>query len=153
MVKGAPEGMELWLLHPSTMYGRFLRGSMGIRGSGWDSSPSGYAGLVRWWAQGSDGQWNLEELLVVGTWPVGAAVEHQPHREALGDCLVLKGAARQLDLRHGVILYRNDAQAAVAAMSKESFPSPEMQESAVQTRINRLLFGLEIVGPFWHVPA
>ena len=38
---------------------------------------------------------------MVGTWPAGEAVDHQPHRAAaaaLGACLVLDGAAMRLDV-------------------------------------------------------
>ena len=147
VAKGAQEGAELWTLHPSTMYRRFLRGEykgQRIWVITWDSSPSRYAGLVRWWAHGSDGHWNLEELLEVGTWPAGKAADHQPQREALGACLVLDGAAMLLDLSCWAILFRNDAQAAIAAITKGSFHSPEMQRCTI--RVHRRLFGQGTVG-------
>ena len=152
--KGAPEGMEMWPLHPSTLYGRFLQrryGNLRMFVLTWDAGPQGYAALLRWWVDRGDEEWELKELLLIGTWPVGAEVEHQPHREILAACLATESAAQRVDLRGSLILYRNDAEAAIAALNKGSFQSPVMQRSAV--RLNRLLFELDVVPRMWHVPG
>jgi hypothetical protein len=152
--KGAPEGMEMWPLHPSTLYGRFLRRRYGDQRMfvlTWDAGPLGYAALLRWWTCRGGERWELEELLIVGTWPPGSQVDHQPHREILAVCLAMESASQQLDLRGSLILFRNDAEAAIAALSKGSFQSPVMQSSAV--RLNRLMFRLDILGRMWHVPG
>jgi hypothetical protein len=117
----------------------------------WDAGPLGYAALLRWWTCRGGERWELEELLIVGTWPPGSQVDHQPHREILAVCLAMESASQQLDLRGSLILFRNDAEAAIAALSKGSFQSPVMQSSAV--RLNRLLFRLDILGRMWHVPG
>jgi len=152
--KGAPEGTELWPLHPSTLYSRFLRGRFQGKRMfvlSWDAGPKGYAALLNWWERDASDRWLLRKLLLVGTWPQGAEVDHQPHREILGACLASECAAQLEDLRGAVILYRNDAEAAIAALSKGSFASPTMQRSAV--RLNRLLFDLDVLPRFWHVPG
>ena len=79
-----------------------------------------------------------------GDMAAGEAVDHQPHREALRACLVLDGAAMHSDLSCGAILFRNDAQAAIAAITKGSFHSPEMQRCTI--RVHRRLFGQGTVG-------
>jgi hypothetical protein len=50
-----------------------------------------------------------------------------------------------------MILFRNDAEAAIAALCKGSYQSPVMQRSAV--RLNLLLFQLDVVPRMWHVPG
>jgi len=152
--KGAPDGTELWPLHPSTLYARFQRGRfLGKRFFvlTWDAGPMGYAALLTWWERDASGQWALRRMLLVGTWPHGSDVEHQPHREILGACLATECAAQHVDLRGGMILFRNDAEAAISALTKGSFASPVMQRSAV--RLNRLLFRLDVLPRFWHVPG
>ena len=111
----------------------------------------GYAALLTWWERDASGQWALRRMLLVGTWPHGSDVEHQPHREILGACLATECAAQHVDLRGGMILFRNDAEAAISALTKGSFASPVMQRSAV--RLNRLLFRLDVLPRFWHVPG
>jgi hypothetical protein len=152
--KGAPLGVEMWPLHPSSLYGRFLRGRYGsapLFVLTWDAGPNGYAGLLRWWGEGRGGSHELKELLLVGTWPADAEVQHQAHREILAACLATESAAQQVDLRNSVVLFRNDAEAAIAALRKGSFQSPVMQRSAM--RLNRLLYRLEVVPRMWHVPG
>lgn len=152
--KGASEGAEMWPPHPSTLYSRFLRGRYGdarLFVLTWDAGPNGYAALLRWWQASGDGSRELKELLLVGTWPKGAEVEHQAHREILAACLATESAAQQVDLHGSVVLFRNDAEAAIAALRKGSFQSPVMQRSAV--RLNRLLFSLDVVPRMWHVPG
>lgn len=152
--KGAAEGVEMWPLHPSTLYGRFLRrryGDMRMFVLTWDAGPRGYAALLRWWGHRGGDRWELEELLIVGTWPAGSDVEHQSHREILAACLATESAAQQVDLRGSLILFRNDAEAAIAALSKGSFQSTVMQRSAM--RLNRFLYELDVVARMWHVPG
>ena len=63
--KGAPLGVEMWPLHPSSLYGRFLRGRYGrapLFVLTWDAGPNGYAGLLRWWGEGRGGSQKLKEL-------------------------------------------------------------------------------------------
>jgi hypothetical protein len=88
---------------------------------------------------------------LVGTWPTDAKVQHQTHREILAACLATESAAQQVDLRSSVVLFRNDAEAAIAALRKGSFQSSVMQRSAM--RLNRLLYQLEVVPRMWHVPG
>ena len=71
-------------------------------------------------------------MLFVGTWPRGSNVEHRPHREILGAYLATECAAQHIDLRGRMILFRNDAEAAILALTKGSFASPVMQRSAVR---------------------
>ena len=117
----------------------------------WDAGPQGYAALLIWWERDAAGRWILSRRLFVGTWPPGSDVEHQPHREILAACLATECAAQHVDLRGSLILYRNDADAAISALSKGSFASPVMQRSAV--RLNRFLFRLDVLPRFWHVPG
>lgn len=84
--KGAPAGVEMWPLHPSTLYGRFLRGRYGdlpLFVLTWDAGPNGYAGLLRWWTGRSGGSRELqpEELLLVSTWPERRGAASTPPRD------------------------------------------------------------------------
>ena len=74
----------------------------------------------------------MSERLLVGTWPRGSNVEFQQHREALGACLATEAAIQEVDLGGSVLLYRNDAEAAISALSKGSFRSAEMQLCAIR---------------------
>ena len=68
--KGAPEGTELWPLHPSTLYSRFLRGRFQGKRMfvlSWDAGPKGYAALLNWWEREASDRWLLRKLLLVGT--------------------------------------------------------------------------------------
>ena len=152
--KGAPEGTELWPLHPSTLYARFQSGR--FQGKRlfvltWDAAPQGYAALLVWWERDASARWTLRRMLFVGTWPRGSNVEHRPHREILGAYLATECAAQHIDLRGRMILFRNDAEAAILALTKGSFASPLMQRSAV--RLNRLLFRLDVLPLYRHVPG
>ena len=70
----------------------------------WDAGPNGYAGLLRWWGEGRGGSQKLKELLLVGTWPADAEVQHHAHREILAACLATESAA-QVDLRSSVFSF------------------------------------------------
>ena len=116
----------------------------------WDAGPRGWAALLRWWEQ-KVGSWVLRELLLVGTWQHGSIIEFQPHREALAGCLATEAAEQEVDMRCSLVLYRNDAEAAISALSKGSFGSQEMQASAL--RLARVDSRSDINGRFYHVPG
>ena len=71
--KGAPDGTELWPLHPSTLYARFQRTVPGeaIFVLTWDAGPMGYAALLTWWERDASGQMGIEADVArwdVATW-------------------------------------------------------------------------------------
>jgi hypothetical protein len=43
-------------------------------------------------------------------------VQHQAHREILSACLATESAAQQVDLLSSVVLFCNDAEAAIAEL-------------------------------------
>ena len=147
----APAGAPLWALVASSTYACFLKGDVEVRDGffslTWDASPSGWAALLRWWFLAS-GVWVLRDLLLVGSWPDHSAVDEQPHRECLAASLALEAAAQAVDLRCRTGLFRNDAEAAIAALRKGSSSAP-MQSGAL--RFARLCAELDIDTVIHHV--
>jgi hypothetical protein len=136
-------GVPLWPPVASSAYASFLRGELGPEffALTWDASSHGWAALLLWWAEGSNGR-TLREELLVGTWPEGVDVSEQPYRECLAAPLALEAAAQFLDLRGKIGLLRNDAEAAIAALKKGSSQSAPMQMSAL--RSSRLCARLDL---------
>ena len=60
-------------------------------------------------------------------------MEFQQHQEALGACLATEAEIQEVDLDGSVLLYQNDVEAAMSALSKGSlsFRSAEMQLCAM----------------------
>ena len=147
----APAGAPLWAPVASSAYASFLRGDADVRerffSLTWDASPFGWAALLRWWISDS-GVWVLRDLLLVGSWPDHSAVDEQPHRECLAASLALEAAAQAVDLRCRTGLFRNDAEAAIAALRKGSSSAP-MQSCAL--RFARLCAELDIDAVIHHV--
>lgn len=142
----APLGSPMWPYVPSSLYGRFLRGELaGMRLVViiWDSSVHGWGAIIRWWD-------NFEGELVVGTFGPDDDVSAQVHREARGGCLALEAAATTLDLHGAVVIFRNDAVGALAALRKGS-SAPALQESAA--RLNLLCAELRVEPYFLHAPG
>lgn len=146
-------GKPFWGRVPSSLLRVFLA-EPAVGGLGfvltWDASPRGWAALLRWWSS-TAGPRALEQQLLVGTWPEGEAVAEQAHREALAAPLALQAACQAVDLRARFGLLRNDAEAAIGALSKGSTSSPEMQRQAV--RLNRLAYENELDLLLTHVPG
>ena len=89
--------------------------------------------------------------LVAGTWPPGTPTSAQPHREAFGGVFALQAVAAAEDISGATIIFRNDAEAALAAHRKGSFQSAEMQEAALL--MNQLCADQD-VDPLWlHSPG
>jgi hypothetical protein len=74
----------------------------------------------------------------------------QAHREALAAPLALEAACQAVDLIVRVGLLRNDAEAAIAALTKGSIGSAPMQCKAV--RLNRIAYNSELDLILSHVP-
>ena len=146
-------GRPLWGRVPSSLPRVFLSGPV-IGGLSfvltWDASPDGWAALLRWW-DSSGALPELKDLLLVGSWPAGEAVADQAHREALAAPLALEAACQAVDLRVRLDLLRNDAEAAIGALSKGSTGSPAMQRPAV--RLNRIACANELELVLTHVPG
>jgi hypothetical protein len=116
----------------------------------WDASPDGWAALLRWW-DSSGALPELKDLLLVGSWPAGQATADQAHREALAAPLALEAACQAVDLRVRLGLLRNDAEAAIGALAKDSTGSPEMQRQAV--RLSQVARANELELVLTHVPG
>ena len=86
------------------------------------------------------------------TWPQGSSIEFQPHREALAGCLATKAAEQEVDMCLSLVLYRNNVEAAISALSKGSFGSPEPQASELRL-VARVHKRSDIDGRFYHVPC
>ena len=85
------------------------------------------------------------------TWPAGAALCDQVHREALGLCIALETAASLVDLSHSSVILRNDSAPALSALRKGSTDSPFLQTCAM--RLNRFAAARDINLLFLHVPC
>jgi hypothetical protein len=116
----------------------------------WDASPVGWAALGRWWSR-SGLDWMLQEILLVGTWPLGWDVTEQPFREALGGALAFEGFAQAVDIQGFSCVLRNDAAAAIASFHKGSTKSPQMQCCALQ--LDRAAASVNVDLLPYHVPG
>jgi hypothetical protein len=116
----------------------------------WDASPVGWAALGRWWAR-SGPDWELRELLLVGTWPEGWDTSEQPYREALAGALAFEGFAQAVDIQSFSCILRNDAAAAIACFSKGSTQSHQMQRCAL--RLDRAAASVNVDLLPYHVPG
>ena len=116
----------------------------------WDASPHGWAALLRWWDT-SKAAPVLRDLLLVGSWPADESVSDQAHSEALAAPLAMEAACQAVDLRVRVGLLRNDAEAAIAALTKGSTGSAPMQRQAV--RLNRVAYTNDLDLILTHVPG
>ena len=146
-------GRPLWPRVPSSLYREFLLRPVvgGLSFSlTWDASPHGWAAVLRWW-DSTGAAPALRDLLLVGTWPAGEDVAEQAHREALAAPLALEAACQAVDLSVRYGLLRNDAEAAIGALSKGSTSSPPMQRQAV--RLNRVAYRQELDLVLAHVPG
>ncbi len=87
-------GVPLWPHVTSSAYAALLSGEEKslFCALTWDASPVGWAALGRWWVR-SGPDWELRELLLVGTWAEGWDTSEQPFREALGGALAFEGFA------------------------------------------------------------
>lgn len=142
----APLGSPMWPWVPSSLYGRFLRRELaGMRLAViiWDSSVHGWGAIIRWWD-------NFEGVLVVGTFGPDDDLSAQVHREARGGCLALEAAATTLDLHGAVVILRNDAVGALAALRKGS-SAPALEASSA--RLNLLCAELRVEPLFLHAPG
>jgi hypothetical protein len=123
-----PLGVPLWPHVASSAYAALLSGEEKSHFCAltWDASPVGWAALGRWWSR-SGPDWELRELLLVGTWPAGWDTSEQPFREALGGALAFEGFAQAVDIQGFSCVLWNDAAAAIASFRKGSTKSPQMQ--------------------------
>ena len=147
-----PPGCPLWPPLASSAYGSFLRGEEQavFCALTWDASTNGWAALARWWdLTGLTPQ--LEELLLIGTWPAGWDVSQQPFREALGGVLAFEAFVQGAAVGGRYCILRNDAAAAIAAFRKGSTQSPQMQRCAV--RLSRASATSDVPCLPWHVPG
>ncbi len=147
-----PPGAPLWPPVASSAYTALLSGEEKVLYCAitWDASPTGWAALARWWAPAGP-DYALRDLLLVGTWPGGWAVDEQPHREALGGALAFEAFARAVDIRGRTCILRNDAAAAIASFRKGSTQSRQMQRCAM--RLDRAAAQLDVDCLPLHVPG
>jgi hypothetical protein len=71
--------------------------------------------------------------VVIGTLPESEDMSHQVRRETLAGVLSLEAAAREIDLTDAVVILRNDAVGALAALRKGSFASTFLQQCAMRS--------------------
>ncbi len=116
----------------------------------WNASLVGWAALGRWWAR-SGSIWELRQLLLVGSWPVGWDTSEQPFREALGGALAFEGFAQAVDIQGFSCILRNDAAAAIASFRKGSTKSRQMQRCAL--RLDRAAASVNVDLLPYHVPG
>lgn len=143
-------GMPLWPPVASTLYRLMLdqRAGAPVFALTWDASPDGWAALLRWWDLDQAGGEPRTQLLV-GTWPPGAEVAEQAHREALAAPLALEAACARVALGGMVGIFRNDAAAAIGALRKGCSKSAVMHDAA--RRFNRVCAREDIDPLLWHV--
>ncbi len=98
-----PLGSPLWPVVASSAYAALLSGEEKLLFCAltWDTSPSGWTALARWWTLAGP-EPVLHSLLLVGTWPVDWDVSEQPFRKALGGALALETSAQafQINLKY-----------------------------------------------------
>ncbi len=130
----AHRGRRLWPFVPSSLCAAFLAektGSAHIASITWDASLYGWGAVFRWWD-------NREGLTLVGSLPDSLNMTFQVRRETMAGLLSLAAAARVVDLSNAVIILRNDAVGALAALSKGSFKSTFLQQCALlMSRLER----------------
>ena len=146
------KGKELWPTPASTLFARFMAGTVSeaLALLTWDAAATGWAALARWWEHRATGK-VMREQLMIGTWPAEAAIEEQSHRETWAGCLALEALSKLIDLHAFAVLMRNDASAAIAALSKGSFGSSALQTVAL--RCDKLCAKLDIDLYCLHVPG
>ena len=147
-----PLGSPLWPPVASSAYAVLLSGEEQALYCSltWDASPSGWAGLARWWSRTGPGP-VLLDLLFVGSWPADWDVSEQPFREALGGSLAFEAFAQAVDIRGLSCIPRNDAAAAIASFRKGSTQSPPMQRCAL--RLDRAAAAVDVDCLPQHVPG
>ena len=113
---------------PSTPAEQFMSGILtdSIALFTWDASVDGWAALPRWWESCSDRLVRREQL-PIGTWPLGADISEQSHREAWAGCLALEALSCVIDLRGLVVILHNDASPTISALRKGSFGLQALQ--------------------------
>jgi hypothetical protein len=140
-------GRPLWPPVASSLHAAFLAGETGsarIVVITWDASLHGWGMVLRWWD-------NKDGKVIVGSLPDSEDMQHQVRREALAGVLSLESAARELDLSEAVVILRNDAVGALAALRKGSFSSTFLQQCAL--RSSRLQRDLRCSTLFLHAPG
>ena len=105
---------------------------------GWGTIIRSNSGLIQPKEGGPPRQASLD-MVIVGTYPPGWDISDQVFREAAAGCLAAEAAiaaakARGFQTRGCIILARNDAASALAALRKGS-PSPVLQEHAMRQSI------------------
>ncbi len=132
----APAGCPFWPPLASSANAALLRGEAQavFCALTWDASTFGWALARRWDVSGPSPV--LQELLLVGTWPVGWDVSELLFREALGGALAFEAFVQAVDIRWRYNILRKDEGAAIAAFRKGSTQSLEMQRCAL--RLSRL---------------
>lgn len=143
-----PLGRPLWPPVASTLLGAFesgqARDNLAVLST--DSSPNGWAALLRWW-----GGTRQQEMLLIGTWPASSPIAEQVHREALGVLLAYRAALSRKDLRGWAVLQRNDAQGVITALRKGSSKSRVLQDMALEVNRLNVLYRIELIP--MHVPG
>ena len=140
------DGVPMWPYVASSLHGSISRGDFGA-GRGrlcitHHASWEGWAALV---------EWANNRELVVATFTAAERTDVQERREALAGDLAFQAAAQLLDVRGMVVLHRNDAVGALAALRKGSFASRELQDIAV--RFAGRCARLRTENYFLHVPG
>jgi hypothetical protein len=143
----ALRGRRLWPFVPSSIYAAFLAGETGsahIASITWDASLHGWGAVFRWWD-------NREGLTLVGSLPDTLDMTFQVRRETMAGLLSLEAAARVVDLSNAVVILRNDAVGALAALRKGSFKSTFLQQCAL--RMSRLERRIGCESLHFHAPG
>ena len=159
-----PAGADLWPEVPSSLYKAVLQqrplGKLVIVPTydaslhGWGTIIRSNPGSIQIEEGGSPRQASLDEV-IVGTYPPGWDISDQVFREAAACCLASEASiavakARGFQTRGCIILARNDAASALAALRKGS-PSPVLQEYAM--RLSKFHAAEDINPVFLHVPG
>ena len=112
-------GTPLWPAVASSAYSSLLSGEERrlFCSLTWDSSPTGWASLGRWWCWAGP-EPVLRDLLLVGSWPASWDVSQQPFREALGGVLAFEALAQAVDISGRSCILRNDASAAMPRFAR-----------------------------------
>jgi hypothetical protein len=125
----AIKGRPLWPLVSSTLHASFIANETGaahIAVVTWDASLHGWGMVLRWWN-------NKDGVVIIGTLPDSADMQHQVRRETLAGVLALEAAARVVDLTESTVILRNDAVGALTALRKGSFASTFLQQCAIRS--------------------
>ena len=140
------DGVALWPYVASSLHASISRGDFGA-GRGrlritHDASFEGWAAKIEW-CKGTH--------IVVGTFSAEERTDFQVRREALAGDLAFQAASQLLDVRGMVVLHRNDAIGALAALRKGSYASTALQ--AISVRFNQCRARLRTEHYFVHVPG